>query len=675
MNLGVLLYALRTRDRSRYEQWLAWLDANTATTVLCKERDGKIDFSDCIKVEWPRVCPEDLGYDKDPGAFSIDGRFGGKCALRPPDALDFAAVNTALGVAPPSRMSNWEANSRVLMGLGAEFASALVPGFRELDPPPLLLLSTADPKNFPLHLDGVRILIRMMIRNPELKLNNLPDFPRPEDISPGVLNQLASDGTGPGSIHLAARTIADRYPQNPFFRLLADGPNPETRSLILQRCPSPPGDERLQSDSLAEVGNHWLWEKFPEEVGGKFGAPEFSMGWDCVFVASLYNKMRVRKDIADELLDLFLQYADPLNSALGQAEQAAQLAQAGFDLKKKAFEEAQRALSDAHRFVDTEYANLRNAAANAVQDAIDELARLDAREQEIRSKISDARNRALTLPDEIEEKLFETVCPDWVPPGVDMVCDLVEKVRKVKNQAKQDILNRVVDLEAQLDDLRGRVRGAARNGLSEANRALADLDIKFQSLSTAIASGALDASLEVAILELELQTKTLGEARKALTEVRRAHARVQGLLAIWRDDSAALQAVTEVNYGSFPKDDSIEPGKDEVVVSLGAVDLTHSDGSPPAKLAPTGSYFTIVGSFLTRGGAIRHMLNLQSVASEVEFDVLLPNPASKYWAVVGSKGTTRDLADLLARNARVTGMQRDAYVLRLPFASQIYSEN
>jgi len=662
MNLGVLLYVLQTKDRARYTRWLEWLDGNAATTVLCKLRNNEIDFTDCVKVEWPRVCPEDLGYDKDPGEFQIDGRYGGKCALRPPDALDFAAVNDALNIVAPERMSNWEVNSRALMGLADELASAIVPGLRELDPSPLLVLSMVDQKNFPLHLDGVRVLIRMMIRNPDLRLSNLPDLPRPEDLSPGILDEISSDGTDPGSIHLAAKTLADRYPSNPFFVLLADGPSPSTRDLIVERCPRRPGSERNENEFLQQVGNHWLWEKYPEEVGGQWGAPDYSMGWDCVFVGALYNKMRIRKDLADELLDLFLQYSDPIGASLGQADQAAQAAQAAFGFQQNVYEEAQRALESAHRFIDTEYAELRNTATQTAQNALDELARLDQREQQLQSDIQDMVTRAATLPDTVIEEFFEEFCPDWVPG-----CEIVKKTREIANKAKSDLLEDIGELRTELSNLRNVTRTATHAALTAANQTIADLDIKFQSLTTDLAAGTLDASLQVAQVELELRQSVLVEARKVLADARRAHSRVQGLLAVWRDDPQGLQSVTEPRADAL-KEKAGEPIDGEVLEPEGTVDLS-SDNEAGKKLAPNGQYFTVVGSFKTPKGALRHLGDLKRFGENSQLDVLLPHPVSKYWVVVSTKNTTFEFASLMAQRARKTRFQHDAYVLRLPYAA------
>jgi hypothetical protein len=83
MNLGVLLYTLKTQDVNRYNKWLSWVDNESQHTKLCTLDKDRNPTSDCVYVEWPRVCTDDLGHlnaDENPG-YAIGGRYGGKCAL------------------------------------------------------------------------------------------------------------------------------------------------------------------------------------------------------------------------------------------------------------------------------------------------------------------------------------------------------------------------------------------------------------------------------------------------------------------------------------------------------------------------------------------------------------------------------------------------------------------
>ena len=305
MNLGVLVYTLATRDIGAYKNWLSWLNENAKTTRLCR-LDANNQPYDCTNVEWPRVCPVDMGYGE--AKIKIDGRQGGLRSLRPQDAFDFGAVNDALGVAMPDAMNTFEVSSRVLVkaAMGAVSKGALS------DVPPLLLMSlfeSGDVPAFPLHLDEVRVLIRMMIRNPSMQLNNLPDLPTPDDFVKQVTQVGSPDGTDVASIALAAKAIAQRAPWNPFYRLLSEGPTDAVRSLITEHCPMP---------GWSSARDAWLWEvPSAEALSSK------SMGWDCVFVAELYNKMRVKRDILDELMDWALKLGDGLGTSLTVASRGA----------------------------------------------------------------------------------------------------------------------------------------------------------------------------------------------------------------------------------------------------------------------------------------------------------------------------------------------------------------
>ena len=60
-------------------------------------------------------------------------------------------------------MSNWEVESRAMIKASKEFVSAILPVPTPLtDVPPLVLMSSVEGTHFPIHLDVVRVLIRMM---------------------------------------------------------------------------------------------------------------------------------------------------------------------------------------------------------------------------------------------------------------------------------------------------------------------------------------------------------------------------------------------------------------------------------------------------------------------------------------------------------------------------------
>jgi hypothetical protein len=196
MNLGVLLYTLKTQDVNRYKKWLSWVDNESQHTKLCTLDKDRNPTSDCVYVEWPRVCTDDLGHlnaDENPG-YAIGGRYGGKCALRPWDTLDFSAVNDAVRTSFPRRLSAWNLESRALIGAAKGLLAAIPSGLPIAGANPLMLMSSVDATHYPTHLDAIRVLIRMMILNPSLQLNNLPELPDPDSLLPQIANLGVSDG-------------------------------------------------------------------------------------------------------------------------------------------------------------------------------------------------------------------------------------------------------------------------------------------------------------------------------------------------------------------------------------------------------------------------------------------------------------------------------------------------
>jgi predicted nucleic acid-binding Zn-ribbon protein len=522
-NLGVLLYVLTQKNVAAYQKWLNWLNRNSETTKLCKEGGAPTD--DCWeRIIWPRVCTEDIGHGKKPQKIPMLNRYGGECALRPWDALDFAAVNQALHVVPPARMSNWDVESRAMMRSGKEFAGAVVPVTRAIEGPPLLFMASFDDASkFSLHLDAVRVLIRMLIRNPSLQLINLPDLPDPSNL-PGILDFASSDATDPLSIHFAARQMADRAPNNAFFRVLADGPTPKVRTLILERCPS--------ATDTTDSG-HWIWEKGPADATG---AKEHSMGWDCAFVGALYNKMRVERSLLEELLDRFLMYAHPVAAMTRGASEALQTAQALNALKANALREAEQGLHDANDFIDNAYDQLRQATLNNIRDVTDDLGRLHNREIELENELASLANRAAGLPDEIVQRQVRRWC---------RVCRHLVRFINVPNPAKQEVLRQADSVRAQLAELRTNAISQATSIVNELNGTLAELDRKLQQARANVQNRVLDAAIEVARTELEQTEKEISDARKQVARIDRLDAQIQSRIALWRGEEPMMHAMEQ----------------------------------------------------------------------------------------------------------------------------------
>jgi hypothetical protein len=162
--------------------------------------------------------------------------------------------------------------------------------------------------NFPLHLEAVRVFLRIMQRNPDLSIERFP---------PGSLPTLNIDSVdlrsseNPFALHARAQTIYSRQKWNPFYRLLAEGPTKATRKQLLLLCPTM---DVQPSEPVKRTAWVWRWEtdkvnERPYTMGG---------GWDCVFAGMLYNKMRVEDDVRKRLFQLFDELSDPADRLLSQ---------------------------------------------------------------------------------------------------------------------------------------------------------------------------------------------------------------------------------------------------------------------------------------------------------------------------------------------------------------------
>jgi hypothetical protein len=541
MSLGVLLYTLKTGDTQRYGKWLSWLDRNAAATRLCKW-DGE-GMHDCVSAEWPRVCTDDLGR-LNPGesvGHPIDGRYGGKCALRPWDALDFAVVNQATGTVPPARMRNWEVSARAMIGARADIKPATSGGISGAgglpanDVPSLIVGSPADQADHPIHLDAVRIVIRMMIRNPSLELNDLPMMLDVDETTAGLPVMPVSDADDPISINAAARLIAARAPSNPFLQLLAEGPSPRVRSMIVASCPA--------AGELPDRTS-WLWDPKPER--GDDGTATIdtatidkrrSMGWDCVFIGRLYNKMRVSKPVVDALVARFQQYAKVLDTLQKRSSLDLQAARATTAATEQALHDAERALDAARDFTGDESAQQRQEARAKADDLAGELRQLNKQRQDMEDRLPRLRSRAAALADTVADKYDQMVC---TLDAKGTQCKSVRKTRQIANPEKQTALAEIASLEKQLYELRTGAIVATGVQLAEATQTIADLDSTLRLLHDKLRRKSFEAAISFARADFQTKSAALDEDSRLLSEMRRAATRVKANLCVWKNEARCV---------------------------------------------------------------------------------------------------------------------------------------
>jgi hypothetical protein len=126
--------------------------------------------------------------------------------------------------------------------------------------------------------------------------------------------------------------------------------------MILESCPT--AQDRDQDINKRS----WLWEKEKTQL-----TKANSMYWDCLFLGTLYNRMRVKQSVVSELLDTFLQYADRTDTILQLANRNLQNAEAALGLAQKTLDEANRAQKDALEYAGNAYAQQNQRITSELQ--------------------------------------------------------------------------------------------------------------------------------------------------------------------------------------------------------------------------------------------------------------------------------------------------------------------
>lgn len=525
MGLGVMLYTMHRHDVSAWRRWLSWLDSNANSTELCK-LDDHLQPHDCVHAPWPRYCTDDLGYTDKLPAVSINGRYGGQCAFRPWDFLDFVVVDEATRTTAPEHLAANEIESRDLM---KGFASTLPPPMNAMATtlPPMILLSSFEGNqhnDFSVHLDAVRVLLRMMILNPSLKLDNLPANVDISKLVADAINPGAADGADMVSIHASAAILAKRVPWNPFYRLLGDGPTPAVRRLILDACP----DQSTPVSSTDQ--SNWLWQESDNDATHAYSKP-FSMRWDCIFVANLYNKMRLKKDLLAEFVKKVLALVDHTDDQLSLANGVLQQAQAATDLEQKAFDEANRKLDDARAFADHIYAQKHAATLATIAQLNQSLLQLQSQQAAMLQAAASLASQAQARPSQIPSFVTNKVCK-WAGP-LHQLCKNITSPVNIANPVVTSLMAQSTAMHQQAIGLANGAITNARNQVAQSGRELADLDQELADTTHLLATNALHEAIALHQKELLIRNIALQTARRAVNMAREAHDQAVAAATVW----------------------------------------------------------------------------------------------------------------------------------------------
>ena len=361
------------------------------------------------------------------------------------------------------------------------------------------------------------------------------------------------------------------------------------------------------------------------------------MGWDCVAVGSLYNKMRVKKDLAKELLDLFLKYADVTATSLKAASHILDLEEAKNADLRRSVDVAERSLKDAKEFVDRGYSAAREGALKNISKFNDQVSRLNTQIDESEKAAAQLAAKLLDLPDQITREVTSSVC-DFAPPGATALChDLVDTI-VVENPAKVAAKRALSDAQNQTTQLRDTALKDAQQKLEKSTAQLADLDEKVLRVKGAIEDGTLETTAAAARDALAAAAVVLADAKKKVSDARRIDRLVNQTIAVWNDgakpsavlaDFATTAAAVE-NEGQVLPDEYC-PSLNSPSVALVSTDspLLSIDAAVRAHLDRTQLHSATVSTGNVKvhlsddGGPNATYLAMESDISWCDGDVLL----------------------------------------------------
>lgn len=518
--LGAMLYIVKKRDVQALKRWLASLEKIGETTTLCKA-DGS-----CQSFPWPRLCSNDKGCTirnadgslNEPASkipTVIGGFTSGMCILIPvkdtPD-YDLLALkeDVQLGKLMLRAANDGDALLAVLTGTAA---GVVVP-----DPLKDQVFAKMSNTNFPLHLEATRVFLRMLINNPDLTMSNLPKLPLdPSNI--GLLPNSPQNSLSPVLLHERAQEISNRQKWNPFYKLLADGPSADARQMILNLCPA-------QGESLPKNRPSYLW-RWETDVPAEFDK-NHSMGWDCVFVGRLFNKMRTQANLGKELLALFDKFADPLPLIINDAKQRLAEAQKVLTVAADTAQAASAALQSVRDYVNNQYPALSSQLQQSSQSV----------QQRLNADLANAANLGAQARAKAQELASKAPCPNiLIPDGDTGFPFYLPKFRTVPEPiceaARNGLVGTINFLNNQLD--------AANNALLAFNQQLQAIDTQLNAAaakltqeSLKLADGAMEAAEKAAVQDLRDKQKLVTDIGNGLTALSSAHEQATGYLKVWR---------------------------------------------------------------------------------------------------------------------------------------------
>lgn len=281
-------------------------------------------------------------------------------------------------------------------------------------------------------------------------------------------------------------------------------------------------------------GTEWMWEDAQASPSDK------SMGWDCVFLGELFNRMRVKQDLGKELFALFYKMGNVINPPLEKLKtdlvSASQLA----DKAAADAGSAAKALDNAQSFLATEYDQL-------VSD-------LSKKKAQIGAQLVDATQGIQTaLVTESAKKTIlaatpnQTICATPAIPAIpDQGCAKIlgRKVCVVYGTAAvpaQGCVNAHDAAQSAFDQAKNALSTLQQSQTSlqaqvaHLDSQIADAEKRKSNYQKAISSGTLRSAVVVTKRLAQTAKAHLEQLYRSVESAQKAHDQVYGYLNVWKD--------------------------------------------------------------------------------------------------------------------------------------------
>jgi hypothetical protein len=201
------------------------------------------------------------------------------------------------------------------------------------------------------------------------------------------------------------------------------------------------------------------------------------MGRDCLFVGTLYNKMRVKKDLLSELKVLFEAYADPMRLGLKITSEELQKADAAIPLLCKGLDAEKEAVEAANKAIEEELGQKRKTILDVLENLNGRMAQAGPLARQLLDQATALETAVSNLPRPNIPRCrpFDSPCEklrDEANKRLDEISKMQNEARQKRDQVRnlglehlQESLDLARTISAELDKLEATRKKAVNDSI------------------------------------------------------------------------------------------------------------------------------------------------------------------------------------------------------------------